>query len=140
MALGAAIYSMSQRDPMFRLQVFGINKLNYPIGSYNPMRGGFRPIFDRWISLNRGEVHRYASRVSPNDRKIPRILLYEFFDWNYKNKKADRSKVADIPMPLENRFFKKAAYWQYKLELRADESNLGRLYYNFAVGQGKGRK
>ena len=133
-ASGAAIYSMSQRDPEFRLQVFGIHKLNYPIGSYNPMRG-FSPIFNRWISLNKGKVHRYASRVSPNDRKIPRILLYEFFDWNYKNRKADRSKVADIPMPLENRAFEKAAYWQYKLELRADENNRGRLYYNFAVGQ-----
>ncbi len=133
-ASGAAIYSMSQRDPEFRLQVFGIHKLNYPIGSYNPMRG-FSPIFDRWISLNNGEVHRYASRVSPNDRRIPRILLYEFFDWDYKNRKADRSKVADIPMPLGNRAFMQAEYWQYKLELRADENNLGRLYYNFAVGQ-----
>lgn len=135
-ASGAAIYSRVQHDPEFRLQVFGIHKLNYPIGSYNPMRG-FSPIFDRWISLNKGEVHRYASRISPNDRKIPRILLYEFFDWNYKNRKADRSKVADIPMPLENRAFEKAAYWQYKLELRVDENNLGRLYYNFAVGQEK---
>ncbi len=135
-ASGAAIYSMSQRDPEFRLRVFGIHKLNYPIGSYNPMRG-FSPIFDRWISLDKGEVHRYASRVSPNDRKIRSILLYEFFDWNYKNRKADRQKAADIPMPLENRAFKQAAYWQYKLELRVDESNLGRLYYNFAIGKEK---
>ena len=134
-ASGAAIYSMSQRDPTFRLQVFGINKLNYPIGSYNPMRG-FRPIFDRWISLNKGEVHSYASRVFPKDQRS-RIPLYEFFDWNYRNRRADPHKVADIPMPLENRSFKQAAYWQYKLELRADENNLGRLYYNFEVGQEK---
>lgn len=135
-ASGAAIYSMYERDPESRLQVSGIHKLNYPIGSYNPMLG-FRPIFDRWISLNKGEVHRYVSRISPNNRKIPRILLYEFFDWNYKNRKADRSKVADIPMPLDNRAFEQATYWQYELELRVDENNRGRLYYNFAVGQEK---
>ena len=133
-ASGAAIYSMSESDD-FRLQVFGINKLNYPIGSYNPMRG-FRPIFDRWISLNKGEVHPYTSKVFSKDR-LSQISLYEFFDWNYKNRRADRHKVADIPMPTENRSFKQAAYWQYKLELRADEDNLGRLYYNFAVGQEK---
>ena len=40
-------------------------------------------------------------------------------------------------MPLEERAFKQAAYWQYKLELRGDENNRGQLYYNFAVGQEK---
>lgn len=134
-ASGAAIYSMSQRDPDFRLQVFGINKLNYPIGSYTPMRG-FSPIFDRWTSLNKEEVHPYASKVFSKDG-LPRISLYEFFDWNYRNRKADRHRVADIPMPLENRAFKQAAYWQYKLELRGDENNRGQLYYNFGVGQEK---
>ena len=131
-ASGAAIYSMSESDD-FRLQVFGINKLNYPIGSYNPMRG-FRPIFDRWISLNKGEVHPYTSKVFSKGR-LSQISLYEFFDWNYKNRRADRHKVADIPMPIENRSFRQATYWQYKLELRADENNFGRLYYNFAIGQ-----
>ena len=134
-ASGAAIYGMSQRDPEFRFQVFGIHKLNYPIGSYNPMRG-FRPIFDRWISLNKGEVHPYTSKVFSKDR-LSQISLYEFFDWNYKNRRADRHKVADIPIPLEDRAFRQIAYWQYKLELRGDENNLGRLYYNFAVGQKK---
>lgn len=134
-ASGAAIYGRSQRDPEFRFQVFGIHKLNYPIGSYNPMRG-FRPIFDRWISLNKGEVHPYTSKVFSKDR-LSQISLYEFFDWNYKNRRADRHKVADIPIPLEDRAFRQIAYWQYKLELRGDENNLGRLYYNFAVGQKK---
>ncbi len=132
-ALGAAVYSKSQDDPEYPLQVFGINKLNYPIGSYHPMRG-FRPIFDRWISLSKGAVHPYVSKVF-SQAQTPRIRLYEFFDWNYRNRNADRIKVADIPIPLENRAFKQAAYWQYKLELRADENSRGRLYYNFAVGQ-----
>jgi molecular chaperone DnaK (HSP70) len=134
-ASGAAIYGMSQRDES-PLQVSGIHKLNYPIGFYSPMRG-FSPIFDRWISLDEGEVHPYASKVSPFNDRRSQISLYEFFDWNYKNRKADRHKVADILIPLEDRAFRQVAYWQYKLELRGDENNLGRLYYNFAVGQKK---
>ena len=136
-ASGAAIYGMSQ-DPDFRLQVLGIHKLNYPIGSHTPMRG-FRPIFDRWIFLNKGEVHSYESKVSSKDRlsQLSRIRLYEFFGWNYREREADRREVADIPVPLEDRVFKQeqAIYWRYKLELRVDENNRGRLYYNFAVGQ-----
>ena len=31
--------------------------------------------------------------------------LYEFFDWNYKNRKADRHKVADIPHAAREQSF-----------------------------------
>ncbi len=132
-ASGATIYSRSQRDPESRLRVLGINKLNYPIGSHSPMRG-FSPIFDRWISLSEGEVHSYASKVFSKDR-LSHILLYEFFDWNYKNRKVKPRKVADIPMPVKDGAFNQVSYWQYKLELRGDKDNIGRLYYNFAAGQ-----
>lgn len=127
-AKGAALYRASL------LEVSGVHKLNYPLGSYNAMRG-FRPIFDRWLSLEKGKVHPHASKVIPRRQSRNMILLYEFFDWNYRNRKADLQKVAAIPMPLEERSFKQAAYWQYKIELRGDENNRGQLYYNFAVGQ-----
>lgn len=127
-AKGAALYRASQ------LEVSGVHKLNYPLGSYNAMKG-FRPIFDRWLSLEKGKVHSHASRFLPKRQSRNMIVLYEFFDWNYRNRKADLQKVAAIPMPLEERSFKQAAYWQYKLELRGDEKNRGQLYYNFAVGQ-----
>ena len=133
-AAGAALYGFLLEDLDFPLEVSGVHKLNYPLGSYNAMRG-FRPIFDRWLSLEKGKVHPHASKVIPRRQSRNMILLYEFFDWNYRNRKADLQKVAAIPMPLEERSFKQAAYWQYKLELRGDEENRGQLYYNFAVGQ-----
>ncbi len=137
-AAGAALYGRSLlEDQESPLEVSGIHKLNYPLGSYNTMRG-FRPIFDRWLSLEKGKVHSRASKIiSKRQSRTRRILLFEFFGWNYKNLKADRQQVAAIPMPLEERSFKQAAYWQYKLELRGDENNRGQLYYNFAVGQEK---
>ena len=136
-AAGAALYGMFLLgDQEFPLEVSGVHKLNYPLGFYNPM-SGFRPIFDRWLSLEKGKVHPHASKVASKSQARRMILLYEFFDWNYKNPNADRQKVATIPVPLEERSFKQAAYWQYKLELRGDENNRGQLYYNFAVGQEK---
>ena len=137
-AAGAALYGMSLlEDQESPLEVSGVHKLNYPLGSYNTMRG-FRPIFDRWLSLEKGKVHSHASKIiSKRQSRTRQILLFEFFDWNYKNLKADRQQVTAIPMPLEERSFKQAAYWQYKLELRGDENNRGQLYYNFAVGQEK---
>ena len=134
-AMGAALYRLME-DPESSFEVSGVHKLNYPLGSYNAMRG-FRPIFDRWLSLEKGKVHPHASKVIPKRQSRNMILLYEFFDWNYRNPRADRQKVAAIPMPLKERSFRQAAYWQYKLELRGDENNRGQLYYNFAVGEEK---
>lgn len=133
-AAGAALYGSLLEDQEFPLKVSGVHKLNYPLGSYNTMRG-FRPIFDRWLSLEKGKVHPHASKIIPRRQSRDMIFLYEFFDWNYRNLRADRQRVAAIPMPLEERSFRQAAYWQYKLELRGDEKNRGQLYYNFAVGQ-----
>ena len=79
-AAGAALYGMSLlEDQEFPLEVSGVHKLNYPLGSYNMMRG-FRPIFDRWLSLEKGKVHPYVSKVIPKrqSRTSQMVSLYEF--------------------------------------------------------------
>lgn len=134
-AVGAAIYGTTKNEAGMPLQVFGVHKLNYPIGTHNQFTG-FRPVFERWIPLEPGHPVPYQS-MRWSFRKAPnKILLYEFFDWDYHKglSTATGRKVADISVPMNDERFAHARFWQYALQLRCDTPGRAKLFYNFAMG------
>lgn len=141
-ASGAAIYGEAMIHPDRTLKVIGVQKLNYPIGTYEPMNR-FKVVFDRWIPLSPEFYPAPSEPLAPPyeymskgySRKIENILLYEWFDWDYKKKLdiATGRKIAEIPVPFQD--LANSQVWQYVLQIRCDAPGQAQLLYNFKVGE-----